>query len=235
MDKIKELLEKFKAIFIKLKSINIDASLFKRNKSSSTSYSSDNSSTENNTTYSKKLNLSNLKDLFTIENIKNLKNIDYKDFYVSNKQIILTSLLTVMGVFFLFYWTLEYLNSKIDDNIYAADKTYEKLQKATNMSEQLKVSKSLNFNNMNSGLLTFIQDTGSSVGISNKLVNIRPVSSAKNSEIVSLRLENLYYDELIKFIATIEKYDNLQVKNISFTRRYDNPKMIDSSMEVSKI
>ena len=227
-------MNKFKEIFYKLKNVNIEINIFKRKKKNSSNIS-ENTSSENITKPSKSIKISNIKDFFTIDNIKNLKNINLREIYISHKQTILTGFVSVVAVFFLFYWTTLFLNSKIEDNIKKADKTYEKLQKATNMVEQIKVSNSLNFNNMNNGLLTFIQDTGSAVGISNKLVNIRPVSNTKDSEVVSLRLENLYYNELIEFIAIIEKYDNLNLKSISFSRRYDNPKMIDSSMEVVKM
>ncbi|MDE7169049.1 MAG: hypothetical protein K2N67_02525, partial [Mucispirillum sp.] len=99
----------------------------------------------------------------------------------------------------------------------------------------IKLADSRGIKNMDNGLLSFIQETGTKTGVSNKLVNIRPLNASKGIEHVSLRLENLYYDEFVKFIAEIEKYDNLNIKSVNFTRRYDNPEMIDSSMEVVKM
>ena len=63
-------------------------------------------------------------------------------------------------------------------------------------------------------------------------------------KIKSLRkIMGLSQDELTKkvgyksrqFIADIEKYDNLSIKVINFNKRYDNPKMIDSSIEIVKM
>ena len=140
-----------------------------------------------------------------------------------------------MGIFFLFYWTNAFLNSKIESAKTKADNTYKKLEKVANMAGQIQFAKSTGINAMTQTLLVYIQNTGSTLGISDKIVNLRPVGASKGIEHVTLRLENLYYDEFIKFIADIEKYDNLSIKVINFNKRYDNPKMIDSSIEIVKM
>ncbi len=159
---------------------------------------------------------------------QDIKNFDIQRFYAHYKQQILTSFVVVMGIFFLFYWTNAFLNSKIE-----AAKT--KTEKAANMAGQIQFAKSTGINAMTQTILVYVQNTGSALGISDKIVNLRPVSASKGIEHVTLRLENLYYDEFIKFIADIEKYDNLSIKVINFNKRYDNPKMIDSSIEIVKM
>lgn len=168
----------------------------------------------------------------------NIKKIDYsfiKDFYDKNRQKILTAFVVVCGIFFIFYWTAGFINSKKAENTASAAASYELLEKAAAkvlLIEQAKLSGG--GNQMKTGLLAFAQKTGSDCGISNKLVNIRPVTSSGNIEHVSLRMENLFYDEFINFISKIEAYNNLKVKTLNFARRYDNPNMIDVTMEIIK-
>ncbi len=164
-----------------------------------------------------------------------LQNLKIQRFYAHYKQQILTSFVVVMGIFFLFYWTNAFLNSKIEAAKTKTENTYKKLEKAANMAGQIQFAKSTGINAMTQTILVYVQNTGSALGISDKIVNLRPVSASKGIEHVTLRLENLYYDEFIKFIADIEKYDNLSIKVINFNKRYDNPKMIDSSIEIVKM
>lgn len=165
----------------------------------------------------------------------NIKNFNIRNFYMQYKQQILTTFVVFMGIFFIFYWTSAFINAKIENAKIKADNTYKKLEKTANMAGQIQFAKSTGINAMTQTLLVYIQNTGSTLGISDKIVNLRPVSASKGIEHVTLRLENLYFDEFIKFIADIEKYDNLSIKVINFNKRYDNPKMIDSSIEIVKM
>lgn len=176
-------------------------------------------------------------DIMSLKNIswQDIKNFDVRSFYTRYKQQILTAFVIIMGIFFVFYWTNAFLNSKIEQAKVKADNTYKKLEKVANMAGQIQAAKSKGINAMTQTLLVYIQNTGTALGISDKIVNLRPVGSAKGIEHATLRLENLYYDEFVKFIADIEKYDNLSIKVINFNKRYDNPKMIDSSIEIVKM
>lgn len=225
MEKLKEIFHKLKNTEINLKDLKISSL---KEKLSSIKVSA-NEKTE--------------KEEFSIKNLKNLKNIswqdvksfDYKNFYLRNKQQILTVFVALMVVFFLFYWTNVFLDSKLSSSLSKAENTYKKLENAANMAGQIQFAKSKGVNAMTLSLLVFIQNTGSEIGISDKIVNLRPVTASKGIEHVSLRMENLYYDELVNFLKAIEKYDNLSIKVINFNKRYDNPKMIDASIEVVKM
>lgn len=219
MEKLKEIFHKLKTTEIKFKKPDFSAL---KEKAASKNIS------EN---FSGKFSLQNLKNI----SLQDIKNFDVRRFYTHYKQQILTSFVVVMGVFFIFYWTNAFLTSKIESAKTKADNTYKKLEKAANMAGQIQFAKSTGINAMTQTLLVYIQNTGSTLGISDKIVNLRPVSASKGIEHVTLRLENLYYDEFIKFIADIEKYDNLSIKVINFNKRYDNPKMIDSSIEIVKM
>ena len=225
MEKLKKIFHKLKNTEINLKDLKISSL---KEKLSSIKVSA-NEKTE--------------KEEFSIKNLKNLKNIswqdvksfDYKNFYLRNKQQILTVFVALMVVFFLFYWTNVFLDSKLSSSLSKAENTYKKLENAANMAGQIQFAKSKGVNAMTLSLLVFIQNTGSEIGISDKIVNLRPVTASKGIEHVSLRMENLYYDELVNFLKAIEKYDNLSIKVINFNKRYDNPKMIDASIEVVKM
>ena len=156
-----------------------------------------------------------------------------KDFYEKNRQQILTVFLICAGIFFLFYWTGMIISSKAKDYNSGAEATYERLEKAAQLAVQVKQAEATK-NSMKEGLLSFIQTTFSDLEMRKKLVNLRPVTSSTNIEHISMRLENLYYDEFIKFIAKIEVFDNLHIKSVSFTKRYDNPNMIDAALEIVK-
>ena len=220
MEKLKEIFHKLKTTEIKFKKPDFSA-LKERAASKNNS--------EN--TSSNKFSLQNLRNI----SWQDIKNFDVRSFYIRYKQQILTSFVVVMGIFFLFYWTNAFLNSKIESAKTKADNTYKKLEKVANMAGQIQFAKSTGINAMTQTLLVYVQNTGSTLGISDKIVNLRPVGASKGIEHIILRLENLYYDEFIKFIADIEKYDNLSIKVINFNKRYDNPKMIDSSIEIVKM
>lgn len=220
MEKLKEIFHKLKTTEIKFKKPDFSA-LKERAASKNNS--------EN--TSSNKFSLQNLRNI----SWQDIKNFDVRSFYIRYKQQILTSFVVVMGIFFLFYWTNAFLNSKIESAKTKADNTYKKLEKVANMAGQIQFAKSTGINAMTQTLLVYVQNTGSTLGISDKIVNLRPVGASKGIEHVTLRLENLYYDEFIKFVADIEKYDNLSIKVINFNKRYDNPKMIDSSIEIVKM
>lgn len=222
-------MEKLKEIFHKLRTTEIN---LKDLKLSSVKDKLKNIKLADNTQQTSiKFNIKNLKNI----SIQDIKTFDYKNFYIQNKQQILTIFVVVMSIFFLFYWTNLFLSSKLTSSIEKADNTYKKLENVANMAGQIQFAKSRGVNAMNQSLLVFIQNTGSSIGIADKIINLRPISASKGIEHVSLRIENLYYDELINFIRDIEKYDNLSIKVITFNKRYDNPKMIDASLEVVKM
>lgn len=172
--------------------------------------------------------------------IKDLRNINLKEFYTTYKQQILTIFLIVIGIFFLFYWTNAIISYNVENLNKAANATYQKLGKAVDMQQALRQAGSKASNVLSQSLLVFLQETGTKLDISNKITNLRPVASlggtkkANQIEHVSLRLENAYYDEFVRFIAALEKYTNVSIKVLSFNRRYDDPMMIDSSIEVVK-
>lgn len=156
-----------------------------------------------------------------------------RDFYDRNRQNILMAFIACAGVFFLFYWTDRILTSKAEEYEAGARAAYERLEKAVNLAVQVRQAESAG-NAMRGGLLSFIQKTCVDLNMESRLVNLRPVASSASMEHISMRLENLYYDEFIRFTAKMESFDNLRIKSVSFTRRYDNPNKIDAVFEIVK-
>lgn len=167
-------------------------------------------------------------------NFKQINLSSIKDFYDKNRQSVLTIFVVLCGIFFIFYWTDSIIEAKKKEYTASAKAGYEKLEKAAEYAVKIKQTEVSGARNRvkDVSLLAFAQNTGASAGIGEKLVNIRPITTSDKLEHVSLRLENLYYDELVNFISRLESYDNLRIKALSFTRRYDNPSMIDTGMEV---
>ncbi len=221
-------MEKLKEIFYKLKNTEIN---LKDLKFSSIKEKFKNINSSESVKSTNEFSLKNLKNI----TLNDIKTFDYKNFYIRYKQQILTIFVAIMGVFFLFYWTNLFLDSKLISAISKSENTYKKLENAANMAGQIQFAKSKGVNAMTLSLLVFIQNTGTEIGISDKIVNLRPVGVSKGIEHVSLRMENLYYDELVNFLKSVERYDNLSIKVLNFNKRYDNPKMIDASIEVVKM
>lgn len=136
-------------------------------------------------------------------------------------------------IFFIFHWTNKIFNNIEKSYISDAENTYSRLEKVTQIAQDMKSSENRQ-NIMTEGLLSYIQKSCGEINIAEKLINLRPVSSNDRLEHISMRLENLYYDEFIKLVSKIESFDNLFIKSVSFTKRYDNPQMIDVSIEVVK-
>lgn len=252
MEKLKEIFHKLKNTEINLKDIKLSSIKDKFTKLKNTEINLKdvklsnikekfanlkNTQKENNDNVKYELSLQNLKNLKKLKNISlnDIKSFDYKAFYNRNKQQILTIFVAFMAVFFLFYWTSVFLNSKLTASETQAENTYKRLENVANMAGQIQFAKSKGVNAMTLSLLVFIQNTGTEIGISDKIVNLRPVAASKDIEHVALRVENLYYDEFINLIKEIEKYNNLSIRVVNFNKRYDNPKMIDASIEVVKM
>lgn len=231
MEKLKEIFHKLKTTEINLKDIKL--SNIKDKFSNLKNMKKE--KTNDNVKYD--LSLQNLKNIKKLKNItlNDIKTFDYRTFYHRHKQQILTIFVAFMAVFFLFYWTSVFLNSELSSSKAQADNTYKRLENVANMAGQIQFAKAKGVNAMTLSLLVFVQNAGSETGISDKIVNIRPLTASKGIEHVSIRIENLYYDEFVNFIKQIEKYNNLSIKVVNFNKRYDNPKMIDASIEVVKM
>ena len=156
-----------------------------------------------------------------------------KDFYDRNRQKLLTAFIICAGIFFLFYWTDRIFTSKAEEYETSANAAYERLEKAANLAAQVRQRESAK-NDMKEGLPSFVQKTCGELNMGEKLANLRSLSASAGIEHISMRLENLYYDEFIKFITKTEAFDNLHIKSVSFTRRYDNPNKIDAVFEIVK-
>ncbi len=143
------------------------------------------------------------------------------------------SIIVFGGIFFAFYWTDFFINSKVKSYNSEAEQTYERLGKVMELTAKLRTNNATQ-NTMDTGLLSFLQKSSENSGMGDRLANLRAVPSNDGVEHASLRLENLYYDEMIMFIVRIEAFDNLYVKSLTFNRRYDNEQKVDVTLEIVK-
>ncbi len=156
-----------------------------------------------------------------------------RKYYEANKQKILIIFIVVTSVFFLFYWTFIFFNSKKEGYLASSDQLYTQVGKALGLKLTLEQSNNT-VNEVKIGLLGFSQELANKKGVSTKLVTLRPIKSDQDFEHVNIRLESMYYTEVINVIAEFERYNNLWIKAVTLTPRYDDTKLVDINMEVVK-
>ncbi len=165
--------------------------------------------------------------------LNNISITSIRNWYDKNRQSVLIGFIVVGCIFFAFYWTEKLISAKEQSYVKASERTYERLEDVLALVVKIQ-DNSNTASSMTTGLLSFLQTTSTDSGMGDRLANIRSIPSSEGLEHASLRVENLYYDELINFITKIERYDNLYIKVLNFNRRYDNDKKIDVTIEVVK-
>jgi hypothetical protein len=144
-------------------------------------------------------------------------------------------LLVVAGViFFLFYWTHMFFASK-EKSYIASQRTYnEQISKVAELIGELSSGVSAS-KKLDTGLLSFVQTTAAKNGISNRILDLKPVSGgASGSEAVSLRVQALNLNEMNALIDMMESYSNVTIKSFSLRKRFDDPSLADINLELVK-
>ena len=96
----------------------------------------------------------------------------------------------------------------------------------------MRQSSQQNAQRLDAGLLSYIEGIKQRHTIQGDIVNIRLVNSANRQEQVSFRAENLVYQEFVAILNDLEQYDNIWIKTISLTKRFDNPLRIDVAFDI---
>lgn len=85
-------------------------------------------------------------------------------------------------------------------------------------------------------LLTEIENITRRANLSGKIVSLKPQtgvqSDAFKESIVEIRLDNLSLYEVVNFVYLLEKA-SLRIRKLYFKPRYDNPKLLNSTILVS--
>ncbi|MDR2870813.1 MAG: hypothetical protein LBV04_10210 [Deferribacteraceae bacterium] len=135
--------------------------------------------------------------------------------------------------FLLFYWTgMAVNNQKVKAESYTAD-TQMRLADVQRFMV-IQQSGRQDVRKLDAGLLSHIQGIKGRYGLNGDIVNIRLVSSgtANQQEQVSFRAENLVYQEFTAILNDLEQYDNIWVKTVNVSKRFDNTERIDVAFDV---
>lgn len=85
-------------------------------------------------------------------------------------------------------------------------------------------------------LLTEIENLTRRANLSSKIVSLKPQAGAQaetfKESIVEIRLDNITLYDIVNYVYLLEK-DGLRVRKLFFKPRYDNPKLLNSTILVS--
>jgi len=87
-------------------------------------------------------------------------------------------------------------------------------------------------------LLTEIENISKRANLSSKIVSLKPQTGiqteAFKESIVEIRLDNVTLYDIINYVFLLEK-DALRIRKLYFKPRFDNPKLLNSTILVSSV
>jgi len=85
-------------------------------------------------------------------------------------------------------------------------------------------------------LLTEIENLTKRANLNSKMVSLKPQAGVQTEafkeSIVEIRLDNITLYDIVNYVYLLEK-DGLRIKKLNFKPRYDNPKLLNSTILVS--
>jgi len=85
-------------------------------------------------------------------------------------------------------------------------------------------------------LLTEIENLTKRANLNSKMVSLKPQAGVQTAafkeSIVEIRLDNITLYDIVSYVYLLEK-DGLRIKKLNFKPRYDNPKLLNSTILVS--
>lgn len=85
-------------------------------------------------------------------------------------------------------------------------------------------------------LLTDIENITKRTNLSSKIVSLKPQAGVQTEgfkeSIVEVKLENITLYDLVNYVYQLEK-DTLRIRKLQFKPRYDNPKLLNSTILVA--
>lgn len=85
-------------------------------------------------------------------------------------------------------------------------------------------------------LLTEIENLTKRANLNSKMVSLKPQAGVQTESfkesIVEIRLDNITLYDIVNYVFLLEK-DGLRIKKLNFKPRYDNPKLLNSTILVS--
>jgi len=85
-------------------------------------------------------------------------------------------------------------------------------------------------------LLTEIENLSKRANLGGKMVSLKPLAGVQTEafkeSIVEIKLDNITLYDIVNYVYLLEK-DGLRIKKLNFKPRYDNPKLLNSTILVS--
>lgn len=157
-----------------------------------------------------------------------------KELVLKSREQIALVFIVLTGCFLLFYWTHLAFDSYSTNVASDTATVKEKIAKVDTMMKKINTSTN-RVQRVNTGLLAFMQNHAGKLGLESKLTVIKPKSAVSGKESATMRFENFTLSNLVSLTSLIDNYDNLQVDSMSVTKRFDNVKLVNVSMELSKV
>lgn len=136
-------------------------------------------------------------------------------------------------VFLIFYWTNSYFAGAIAQSKLDLQDTKDKSEKAVGLYIKSQ-SKAGEKPRVTTGMMSFVQDTAKSIGLADRLGDIKPKDSAQG-EAVSFHIDSLTNNEVMEFLKLMESHSNISMTSVKITKRFDNEKRLNLYIEASKL
>jgi hypothetical protein len=149
------------------------------------------------------------------------------------KEKILIWTVAVVAVFLLFYWTHLIFASKERKYVQLQTGYTDKIEKTAELLSEI-ASGDNSKKTVTTGLLSFIQSVSAKAGVSDRILDLKPITGAQGVETAGLRIQGLNLNELTGFLALVEGHDNLGIKTFSLKKRFDDPMLVDINLELVK-
>ena len=150
-----------------------------------------------------------------------------------SKKVIYTWFITASVIFMLFHGINEFYGNKISRLNKELLLKMEKLQKVSRIYDEIKNNPNQNLTDLS--LMVFLQDVTAKLHISENVVFLKPKTSDNQREMASMRIEKLSLDNIIAFLRELDKYSNINISQLSVTKRFDEPELADLNVDVSKL
>jgi hypothetical protein len=156
----------------------------------------------------------------------------FKDFHF--RQRVMTALLVILTVFFIFYITFALFEEAVNASVKRAEQLEERISNVKTRAAQIDKD-TAQTKTLTTGLLTYVQGLSGQLSGGGKFTNIKIVNTTVRQEQISFKTENLVYNDFIKITKEFESYGNLQIKSLSVNKRFDNPRRIDALWDIVRI
>ncbi len=112
------------------------------------------------------------------------------------------------------------------------EKNYKKIYLMIDEYKFLSFESEKKKNFLNKGLLSFIQDSSADLNLSDRIAKIVPIKGRIDS--VNVFYRKLSLNEIIDVINMTDRFSNTQIKSLSISKRYDEPRYADLNIEIEK-